>query len=275
MTTPQCAAPERPAYTLTRIPRNRQPVLDRLISARRRFQVHALLEVDVTEAKARIVDSDHRISWTGFVIATIGRAVALHPEVNARKAGNRILVFDRVDIGATVERQWQGHAMLDVATIRDADRRSGTEISELLHEAKVGPARPVSPSGWTAGLSKLPGPLRRTAFRVAATTPRTAATFGPAVGVTSIGMYSSGWGWAVPLAPLTLIATVGEVMDRPVVYEGRVVARPLLPITLSIDHAVIDGAPAARFTATFRSLAETAVALDDPRRTAVQHPGIS
>ena len=76
-----------PGYTLDPVPRNRRPVLDRLIGASRRFQVHALVEFDVTEAKARIVDADPRVSWTGFVIATIARAVALHPEVNARKAG--------------------------------------------------------------------------------------------------------------------------------------------------------------------------------------------
>jgi len=39
-------------YGLRRIPSERQPVLDRLVGASRRFQVHALLELDVTEAAA-------------------------------------------------------------------------------------------------------------------------------------------------------------------------------------------------------------------------------
>ncbi|WP_173923044.1 2-oxo acid dehydrogenase subunit E2 [Agromyces sp. Marseille-P2726] len=134
----------------------------------------------------------------------------------------------------------------------------------MLHAAKVGPGASRPPAGLTARALRLPGPLRRTAFRMAARRPRAAATFGPAVGVTSLGMYSSGWGWAVPLAPLTLIVTVGEVMERPVVHEGRIVARPMLPLTLSFDHAVIDGAPAARFTAALRTLVESADALDDP-----------
>ena len=84
------------------------------------------------------------------------------------------------------------------------------------------------------------------------------------MGVTSIGMFSSGWGWAIPLAPLTLIATVGGIVDRPVVRDGQVVARPMLPLTLSFDHAVIDGAPAARFTETLRSLVETAAVFESP-----------
>ena len=247
-------------YILRRVPKNRQPVLDRLAGASRRFQVHALVELDVTEPMSRIVDAKPRVTWTGFVIATMARAVALHPEVNARKAGNRILSFDRVDIGATVERHWEGRTVLDVVTIQGADRKSCAAISGILHAAKYGPGPSHRQSGLTAQLVRLPGPLRRTAIRMAATRPSVAASFGPAVGVTSIGMFSSGWGWAIPLAPLTVIATVGGIVDRPVVHEGRIVARPMLPLTLSFDHAVVDGAPAARFTETLRTLVETAAA---------------
>lgn len=238
-------------------------MLDRLAGASRRFQVHALLELDVTAAATRLEAAQSRVTWTGFVIATLARAVARHPEVNARKAGNRILFFDRVDLGATVERQWQGRTVLDVVTIPDADRTSCAEISELLHETKYGPGSTQPLTGVTAWVVRLPGPLRRTAIRAIATRPRVAATFGPAIAVTSIGMFSSGWGWAIPLAPLTVIATVGGVVDRPVVRDGRVVARPMLPLTLSFDHSVIDGAPAARFTETFRALIESAAAFDD------------
>ena len=59
------------------------------------------------------------VTWTGFVVATVARAVAQHPEVNARKAGNRLLLFDRVDVGATVERSVDGHAVLDMAVDPD------------------------------------------------------------------------------------------------------------------------------------------------------------
>lgn len=253
-----------PGYVVRPIPRERQPVLDRLVGASRRFQIHALVELDVTRPRARIVDSQPRVSWTGFLIATMARAVALHPEVNARRAGNRILTFDRVDIGATVERHWEGRTVLDILEIRDADRRSCAEISDVLHRTKYGPGQSHRPSGITAPLLRLPGPLRRTAIRMAATRPGVAATFGPAVGVTSIGMFSRGWGWAIPLAPLTVIATVGGIVERPAVHEGRVVARPLLPLTLTFDHAVVDGAPAARFVETLRDLVETAAAFDSP-----------
>ena len=252
-----------PGYVVRRIPKERRPVLDRLAGASRRFQVHALLEFDVTDARARLLDSDARVTWTGFVLASLARAVALHPGVNARKAGERIVAFDRVDIGATVEREHAGEAVLDVAVIHDADRLSCATISEMLSTAKHGPGEPHRQRGFARQLVRLPGPLRRAALRMAASNPGVSATFGPAIGVTSLGMLSDAWAWAVPLAPLTVIATVGPVTERPAVRDGRIVARWMLPLTLSFDHAVIDGAPAARFTETLRELIETGAALRD------------
>ena len=253
--------PAGPGYALHPIPKERQPVLDRLTSASRRFQVHALVELDVTAAAERLRRAQPSVSWTGFVIASVARAVAQHPEVNARKAGNTLLFFDQIDVGATVERQTDGRVVLDIAIIEAADVTSSAEITDRLHRAKYGPPPTHDQSGLTAALVRLPGPLRRTAIRLAATRPSISATFGPAVGVTSIGMFTHGWGWAIPVAPLTLIVTVGSVVDRPAVHDGQIVPRSMLPLTLSFDHAVIDGAPAARFTETLRTLIESAAAL--------------
>jgi pyruvate/2-oxoglutarate dehydrogenase complex dihydrolipoamide acyltransferase (E2) component len=260
---PQRRQPAGHGYVLKPVPSERQPVLDRLAGASRRFTVHALLEVDVTEPRARIRHAEPRVSWTGFVIASVARAVASHPEVNARKAGNKILSFDHVDIGVTVERHRDGRSELDVVMIPDADQKPCNEVTEILRCAKYGPAQQHPRPGLTGAMLRLPGPLRRTAIRIAATRPSVAATFGPAVGVTSLGMFTHGWGWAIPIAPLTLITTVGSIVDRPVVRDGHIVARPMLPLTLSFDHAVVDGAPAARFIETLRTLTETAEAFQD------------
>lgn len=257
------AATTPSGYQLTPVPRDRQPVLDRLAGANRRFQVHALLELDVTRAKACILAAEPRVSWTGFVIASVARAVAQHPDVNARKAGATIVSFDRVDVGATVERHWEGRTVLDIVVIPDADAKSCGELSEVLHRAKFGPGQPHPPHGVTRVLMRMPGPIRRAGIRVIGRRPALAASFGPAVGVTSVGMFTRGWGWAVPVAPLTVTVTVGGVADRPVVRDGVVVARPMLPLTISFDHAVVDGAPAARFTETLRTIVETAAAFPD------------
>jgi pyruvate/2-oxoglutarate dehydrogenase complex dihydrolipoamide acyltransferase (E2) component len=65
---------------------------------------------------------------------------------------------------------------------------------------------------------------------------------------------------------LTLMVTIGGPTSRAVVVDGRVENREYLPLTLSFDHSVIDGAPAARFASGFRNLLETAAAM--PAETA-------
>jgi pyruvate/2-oxoglutarate dehydrogenase complex dihydrolipoamide acyltransferase (E2) component len=65
----------------------------------------------------------------------------------------------------------------------------------------------------------------------------------------------------------TVVATVSGVVDRPVVRNGVIVARPMLPLTLSFGRSVIDGAPAARFARTLRELTETAAALEHSTET--------
>ncbi len=75
-------------------------------------------------------------------------------------------------------------------------------------------------------------------------------------------MFGRGGGWAIPVAPLTVVVTVGSVVERPVVRQGEITAAARLPLTISFDHALVDGAPAARFTETLRVLTESAAAFD-------------
>lgn len=253
----------RPAegYVLRPVPRHRQVVLDMLSSATRRFPIHGIVEFDVERARQRIVGADPPVSWTGFVIATVARTIAAHPEVNARRVGNRVLYFERVDVGATVEREVRGERVLTAVTIRDADHKSCSRISEELHQAKLGLIEEPT-SGLLSVVARLPGPVRRKVMQGGARIPRVAATFQPAVGVTSLGMFSHGGGWGIPFAPLTLIVTVSGIVDRPAVRNGQVVVRPMMPLTLTFDHAVVDGAPAARFAGTLRELTESAAVLE-------------
>lgn len=249
----------RPAegYVLRPVPRHRQVVLDMLSSATRRFPIHGIVELDVGRAKECMAGADPPVSWTGFVIATVARAVAAHPEVNARRVGNRVLYFEGVDVGATVERHVREDVVLTAVTIHDADQKSCAGISEELHQAKLG-LQQERARGVSSVVARFPGPVRRRIVRTGARIPRVAATFRPTIGVTSLGMFSHGGGWGIPFAPLTLIVTVSGIVDRPVVRDGEVVVRPMMPVTLTFDHAVVDGAPAARFAETLRHLTESA-----------------
>jgi len=71
--------------------------------------------------------------------------------------------------------------------------------------------------------------------------------------VTAVGMFGSGGGWAITMPNFTLNVGVGGITKKPGAHEGQIAIREYLGLTVSIDHDVVDGAPAARFVESFRS----------------------
>jgi hypothetical protein len=165
--------------------------------------------------------------------------------VNSRRAGRKLLVFDDVDLIVTVERTTRTGEVAPVPmVVHRADTKTEEAIAAELRTGKTEPQADRFP----ALATRLPLPVVRAGAALAGTIPRWAAMFGPPVGVSSLGMFGAGWG--IPISPLTVMATVGGVVHRPAVVDGRLVERNVLPLTLSFDHTVVDGAPAARFAAT-------------------------
>jgi pyruvate dehydrogenase E2 component (dihydrolipoamide acetyltransferase) len=57
------------------------------------------------------------------------------------------------------------------------------------------------------------------------------------------------------------ILAVGGIQDTPVVEDGQIVPRPLMMVTMSCDHRVIDGATGARFLQTLKGMLEEPAAI--------------
>ena len=82
--------------------------------------------------------------------------------------------------------------------------------------------------------------------------------------VTSVGMFGKGGGWGIGFLPThTLGLTVGGIAQKPGVHDGQVEVREYLNLTISFDHDIVDGAPAARFTRKLVELIETASLLEE------------
>jgi hypothetical protein len=65
---------------------------------------------------------------------------------------------------------------------------------------------------------------------------------------------------------------VGGIGEKPGVVDGQIVIRDCLSLTLSFDHDIIDGAPAARFTQRLKELIESGYGLFDPTLESEQTP---
>jgi pyruvate dehydrogenase E2 component (dihydrolipoamide acetyltransferase) len=71
--------------------------------------------------------------------------------------------------------------------------------------------------------------------------------------ITNLGMYNIDSFSAIIVSPQAAILAVGRISDRVVAVNGQPAVRPMLTLTLSADHRVVDGAQAAQF---FNDLAE-------------------
>jgi len=74
--------------------------------------------------------------------------------------------------------------------------------------------------------------------------------------INNVGSFGGSSGTPIINYPETAILAVGRLQEKAIVQDGKIVARTMLPLALSFDHRVIDGALAGRFLARFRALVE-------------------
>jgi pyruvate/2-oxoglutarate dehydrogenase complex dihydrolipoamide acyltransferase (E2) component len=237
-----------------------------------------LLEVDVSKARAHL--SKHKAktgevqSFTAFLIACLAQAVEEHKTVQAIRFGSkRLILFDEVDVYTPVERDVAGQKEIMPSIIRAANRKTCREIHQEIRAAQ---AQDVTHAWADLGVPHWPWLLLSPAFRVMAwmtqRSPWEWKKYRGTVGMTSVGMFGKGAGWGIPLPSHALWITVGGIGEKPGVVDGQIAIREYLSLTISFDHDIIDGAPAARFTQRLKELIESGYGLDDSREES-EHAG--
>lgn len=257
------------SFEVRPFPRGRGEIVDALEVGVRRHMVHALLELDVTRARQLIRDHEarggERLSFTAFVVASLARAIDQDRRLHAcRDWRGRLVLFDEVDVVTLVESEVDAVAIPHV--IRAANRKTVREIHDEVRRVQARPAASAQRSGALARLSRyVPGFARRAFFRVLRRSPRLMKRAAGTTLVTSVGMFGVGAAWAIGIVPLhTACLTVGGITAKPWIVDGRVEPREILALTASVDHDLVDGAPAARFAKRLQELVEGAEVLREP-----------
>jgi len=196
-------------------------------------------EADITELeafrKSSAADSEKqgfKLTLLAFLIKACVTALRAHPQFNASldESGEALVIKKYYHIGVAVDTP-EG---LVVPVIRDADRKGvfdlARELGDLSKLAREKKLKPGDMQGGTFSISSLGG-IGGTAF-----TP-------------------------IINAPEVAILGVSRSSMRPVYKDGQFVPRLMLPLSLSYDHRVIDGADGARFTSYL------AAVLSDIRRS--------
>ena len=92
--------------------------------------------------------------------------------------------------------------------------------------------------------------------------PTIPASMAGTVGVTAVGMFGEGHsGWGIFPVTQALGLVVGSIAWKPAVVAGRIEPREILHLTVTFDHDIVDGAPAARFTRRLVELIESGYGL--------------
>ena len=179
--------------------------------------VSALVELRA-ELKEVAAERDVRLSYMPFVMKAIAAALKQYPYMNATldEENEEIVLRDEYHIGVATATD----AGLMVPVVEDVDQKGLLQIAEEMND-KIERARERS-----IGRDELRG-----------------STFT----ITNFGVVGGEYATPIINYPEVGIMGLGELAERPVVEDGEVVARHTLPLSLSIDHRILDGAVAAEF----------------------------
>jgi pyruvate/2-oxoglutarate dehydrogenase complex dihydrolipoamide acyltransferase (E2) component len=245
----------------------RKGYLDVLAAGRRKNIIHGLIEIDVTDLRRELHQRESAgepLSFSAAVMHAVAQAVDEDRVLHAYRRRNQIILFDEVDVNTQIEVEVSGQKIVESVLIRAANRKSVEQLSREIRAAQQGKAAGERRYRGTMAFLSIPGPIRTLLWRAVMSNPIWFKRFGGTVGMSSIGMFGSGGGWGIPIAPPTLMITLGGIMTKPRYVNGTLEPRQLLDVTISVDHDLVDGAPAARFARRLTELLESAAGLASP-----------
>jgi len=157
-----------------------------------------------------------KLTHSDLLVALIARVLAEHPRMNANWTGNAVRLNGDINISLAMAVD-EG---VVAPVIQHADKESLGGIAlqrrELAERARANKLRPADLTGGTFTISNL-------------------------------GMFEVDAFTAIITPPQAAILAVGRIADRVVAVDGQPVVRPMVTLTLSSDHRVVDGARAAEF----------------------------
>jgi len=194
-----------------------------LRDARRTAHVYLLTEVDAGPLRAARDASANRPSYVSFVVKAVAEVLTGYPDARAVLHGRfrpRLAVFDDVHAKVLFDKTVDGQRCVLSGTVESAQRQSLDQIQRTIDQYKYAEVDDVGPFRDVRRVQRL-------------------GTFA----VTSVGQEPVQT--ILPMISGTIGVGVGRIVERPVARGGEVVVAPVLTLSLTFDHRVIDGAMAA------------------------------
>ena len=220
-------------------------------------RVYGTLDIDVTDAKGFMKqkrEAGTKITMVHLATAVLARAVAFDvPEMNCFIRRGAVVGRQRLDVMVPVA---MGEEGVTSVIIRDAHARTVTSIAEEIsgkaQRARAGNESKAAQNKYL--LNRIPWPFRRPVFRLLKwitvdmgleikALGLSADSFGSFV-VSDIGSHGLATGLTalMPAAKVPAVIVLGKIEEKPVVRDGEIVIRTILPLTGTFDHRIVDGA---------------------------------
>jgi ubiquinone/menaquinone biosynthesis C-methylase UbiE len=251
-------------------------------------KIFGTLEYDFTAARAYIdarTSDGLRLTPTHLVIAALGRTIAADvPEINCVLQRGRAVPHDGVHVAVAVSiPDARGTTTI---LVRDANRKSLEEIASQVREDATG-ERDESGGADTRSrqsAGRIPWPFRRLLgrFLTFAVTefglelPRVGLrrdSFGSVL-LSNIGSFGLDTGMLalLPIARIPVAIAMARIQDKAVVRDGQIVVRPILTLTGTFDHRLLDGALIGRLAGGVRRRLLEPKLLESPAPYEVRSP---
>lgn len=220
-------------------------------------RVYGTLDIDVTDAASFLRDKREqgvKLTMVHLATAVLARAIAFDvPEMNCFIRRGSVVGRERMDVMVPV--QVGGDTGVTAVLIRDAHARSATSIAEEIRgkaqASRAGQEIKAAQNKYL--LNRVPWPLRRPVFRLLKwitvdmgleikALGLSAHSFGSFV-LSDIGSFGLNTGMTslMPAAKVPAVIVLGKMEEKPVVKNGEVVIRTILPLTGTFDHRIVDG----------------------------------
>jgi len=246
--------PKNKGYKALPVTANRLMVKASATIGRRKNTIHAIVDVDISVPRNlmqnHFVLTGEKLSLTAYIVACLAKTIKENPYMNSFNKGRKHIILDDVTVSVLIEREIHDEKVPEPIGIQKAQAKSYRQIHEEIRAAqnkKGDRLGSLSGMGW---MRFIPVFLLRTFIHFADKNISMAKRYGK-VSVTAVGMFSKEAVWFIPLGGATVLVTVGGICENLILIDNKVESREHLCLTVSFDHNIIDGAPAARFMKAF------------------------
>ncbi len=228
--------PELAEEEIVRLSSVREVIARRMAESFQAPHFYLTVEIDTQElGKAReqllpLIESKTgiRLTVTDLIIKMAAKALEDNPSVNCSYVDGSVKLFKRIDIGLVTAAE----GGLIVPVIRQADKKSLAEIAQARTEL-----------------------AQKARDRKITKKEMTGSTFT----ISNLGMFGIDQFSAILQPPEAAILAVSRIADKAVVRDGQIVIRPMMTLTLSIDHRALDGIIGAQFLQNLKNYIENPV----------------